>query len=165
MNKNQMDSRVKVLLESLNQAYSPKAWHGTALRGSLRRLNARQALWRPGKGRHNIWELVLHCAYWKYAVRRRITGEKTGSFPYKGSNWIKLPPVTDEKAWKSTVALLNDMHLLLYDVVANLPSSKIEAIPANAKIPNYITILGIASHDLYHAGQIQLIKRLMKSRS
>jgi hypothetical protein len=162
MNNQRLDPRIKVLLEALDQAYSPRAWHGTALRGSLRRLDAKQALWRPGKGRHNVWEIVLHCAYWKYAVRRRITGEKTGSFPYKGSNWIKLPKVADEKAWKATVALLNDMHLLLYDTVADLPTSKIEAVPERAKIPNYITILGIASHDLYHAGQIQLIKRLMK---
>lgn len=165
MNTGQLDPRLKVMLEALNQAYFTKAWHGTTLKGSLRGLNAKQALWRPGKGRHNIWEIVMHCAYWKYAVRRRITGEKTGSFPYRGSNWFKLPSVADAKAWKSTIALLHDMHLRLYEVVANLPASKIEAIPVRAKVPNYITILGIASHDLYHTGQIQLIKRLMKSKA
>lgn len=166
MNTKRMDPRIKVMLEEMKQAYFAKAWHGTTLKGSLRGLNAKQALWRPAKGRHNIWEIVMHCAYWKYAVRRRITGEKTGSFPYKGSNWFKLPEKPDDKAWKSAVALLHDMHLLLYDVVANLPPTKLDLIPSRAtKVPNYITILGIASHDLYHAGQIQLIKRLMKSKS
>jgi hypothetical protein len=54
------------------------------------------------------------------------------------------------------------MHLLLRETVANLPASKLEYVPVRAKVPNYITILGIASHDLYHTGQIQLIKKLMK---
>ncbi|NIP42688.1 MAG: DinB family protein [candidate division Zixibacteria bacterium] len=157
-----LDGRVKLLLEELDQAYYSKAWHGTTLKGSLRGLRLKQVLWRPGKKRHNIWEIVLHCAYWKYAVRRRMTGEKQGSFPYKGSDWIELPEVLDTKNWHRTVSLLHDMHLLLRETVADLPPSKLEYVPVRAKVPNYITILGIASHDLYHTGQIQLIKKLMK---
>ncbi|HEQ97999.1 MAG TPA: DinB family protein [candidate division Zixibacteria bacterium] len=157
-----LDGRVKLLLEQLDQAYYTRAWHGTTLKGSLRGLKPQQALWRPGKKRHNIWEIVLHCAYWKYAVRRRITGERQGSFPYKGSNWIQLPEVSDARSWRRTVSLLHDMHLLLCETVANLPASKLEYVPGGSKVPNYITIIGIASHDLYHTGQIQLIKKLMK---
>jgi hypothetical protein len=162
MTTRRLDGRVKLLLEQLDQAYYSKAWHGTTLKGSLRGLGLKQVLWRPGKKRHNIWEIVLHCAYWKYAVRRRMTGEKQGSFPYKGSDWIELPEVLDAKSWRRTVSLLHDMHLLLRETVANLSPSKFEYVPARAKVPNYITILGIASHDLYHTGQIQLIKKLMK---
>ncbi len=162
MNNKRIDGRIKLLLEQLDQAYYAKAWHGTTLKGSLRGLRLKQVLWRPGKKRHNIWEIVLHCAYWKYAVRRRMTGEKHGSFPHKGSDWIKLPEVQDQKSWRQSVSLLHDMHLLLRETVANLPSSKLEYVPTHAKVPNYITILGIASHDLYHAGQIQLLKKLMK---
>ena len=162
MTSRRLDGRIKLLLEQLDQAYYAKAWHGTTLKGSLRGLGPDEALWRPGKKRHNIWEIVLHCAYWKYAVRRRMTGEKQGSFPYKGSDWIQLPEIQDKQSWKGTVSLLHDMHLLLRETVASLPPSKLEYVPTNAKIPNMMTILGIASHDLYHTGQIQLIKKLMK---
>src|SRR2546428_8378576 len=87
-----------LLFRILDDAYERKAWHGTNLRGSLRGVTAQEALWRPGPGRHNIWELAVHCAYWKYTVRRRLTGEKRGSFPRRGSNW--LPP---GKSWPDDV--------------------------------------------------------------
>ncbi|HEY0351427.1 MAG TPA: DinB family protein, partial [Gemmatimonadales bacterium] len=65
---------IDLLLEMLDQAYNQKGWHGTTLRGALRGLTPKDALWRPAPRRHNIWELTLHAAYWKYAVRRRLAG-------------------------------------------------------------------------------------------
>src|SRR5438874_523546 len=75
---------LQLLLDGLDEAFDRKSWHGTNLRGSVRGVAVKEALWRPGPGRHNIWELMLHAAYWKYVVRRRITGEKRGSFLLKG---------------------------------------------------------------------------------
>ncbi|MDH3252851.1 MAG: hypothetical protein OEM41_08665, partial [Ignavibacteria bacterium] len=80
---------IRLLLHSLDEAYAQQAWHGTNLRGALRGVDFRQARWRPGAGRHNIWEIVVHAAYWKYAVRQRLTGGKRGSFSLSGSNWIR----------------------------------------------------------------------------
>src|SRR5262245_15169856 len=71
----------QLLLRMLDEAYKTRTWHGPNLRQSLRGISARQAAWRPGPRRHNIWEETLHAAYWKYVVRRRITGEKRGAFP------------------------------------------------------------------------------------
>ncbi|HJS59272.1 MAG TPA: hypothetical protein VKA01_14315 [Vicinamibacteria bacterium] len=56
----------EILLGLLDEAFDKKAWHGTNLRGSVRGLDARTAAWRPGPRRHNIWELAVHAAYWKY---------------------------------------------------------------------------------------------------
>jgi hypothetical protein len=75
-----MDSQISLLLHIVDEAYNHRGWHGPNLLGTLRGLSAEEAAWRPGEGRHNIWEIVLHCAYWKYAVRRRIAGLKRGSF-------------------------------------------------------------------------------------
>ena len=80
----------QLILALLAEGYEKRAWHGPNLKQSIRGLSAKQAAWRPGPGRHNIWELVVHAAYWKYAARRRIGG-KRGSFALKGSNFFLRP--------------------------------------------------------------------------
>jgi uncharacterized damage-inducible protein DinB len=159
-----MDQQIRLLLDLINEGYNRKAWHGTNLRGSIRGLTPQQAAGRPGPGRHNIWENVVHCAYWKYTVRRRITGEKRGSFPLKGSNWFKRPVDLTEKAWRADGELLEMMHILLCEAVAELKPSDLSTLSPKKKFTLAAIIRGIASHDIYHAGQIQLLKRLMKRK-
>ena len=91
---------IKSLLSLLDEAYAGPAWHGPCLRGALRGVTHREAAWRPAPGRHNIWELTVHAAYWKYAVRRRLLGEMRGSFSEKGSNFFSRPTELSERAWK-----------------------------------------------------------------
>ena len=153
---------LSILLKGLDEGYHKKAWHGPNLRGSIRGLPARDAAWRPRKGRHNIWEIVVHCAYWKYIVRRRILGEKRGSFALKGSNWFKRPDVMSAAAWRNDVNLLEQMHQSMIDTIAQLSTSDLRKKPRGSKVDNQAIISGIAMHDVYHAGQIQILKRLMK---
>lgn len=160
------DPLIALLLRQVDEAYDAKSWHGTNLRGSLRGMTARQAAWRPGSGRHNAWEIAVHAAYWKYAVRRRLTGEERGSFALKGSNWFRRPDgEPTEAAWKADVALLAEQHRLMREVIARLTSSDLPVVPPKAKLPNEMLVRGVASHDLYHAGQIQLLKRLSPLRA
>ena len=93
------DSGILQLLAALDEGFDARAWHGPTLRGSLRGVTPPQALWRPAPGRHNIWEIAVHAAYWKYVVRRVITGAKRGSFPLKGSNWF-LRDRADAALWR-----------------------------------------------------------------
>jgi uncharacterized damage-inducible protein DinB len=152
-----MPTVIDLLLANLDEAYERKAWHGPNLRGSLRGLSVDEVKWRPGKGRHNIWELALHAAYWKYATRRRLGGGiKRGSFPLKGSNFFPVPPTADEESWHDTMLLLDVEHRQLRQTVASLTSRALE----NRK--KLQMVYGIAAHDLYHTGQIQLIKRLYR---
>ena len=155
-------SEINLLLDGINEGYKKKAWHGPNLRGSIRGLTAKQAAWRPGTNRHNIWEIVVHCAYWKYVVWRRITGEKRGSFPLKGNNWFERPMEKTESVWRQDIKLLEDMHRLMVEAIAQLKPSDLKQFPKGSKYDNRSTIFGIAAHDVYHAGQIQLIKRLMR---
>src|SRR5438445_1747395 len=101
-----MHSEIELLLGILDQAFNKKAWHGPNLRGSIRGLTAAQAAWRPQAKRRSIAEIVLHAAYWKYIVRRRLRGDKRGSFPLQGSNWFAVPNSLPEAAWRDYVALL-----------------------------------------------------------
>ena len=156
------NSETQLLLDIIDQAYERHAWHGPNLRGSIRGLTVEHAVWRPGPRRHNIWEVAVHAAYWKYAVCRRILGEKRGSFPLKGSNWFRRPVENTEKAWRADVALLDATHKSMREAIANLAARRLNKMQGKTKYTYTQIIYGIASHDLYHAGQIQLLKRLQK---
>ena len=151
---------VQVLLAIVEEAYHKPAWHGPHLRGALRKVSTAAAIWRPRPQRHNIAEIATHCAYWKYAVRRRLTGEKRGAFPMQGSNWFAVTRLTDDQ-WKDRLRLLDTMHDSLCDTLSSLPSKRLEEIPKGAKVTNARLIYGIAMHDVYHAGQVRLLKSLM----
>jgi hypothetical protein len=154
-------SSIAILLETLDQVYSRHGWHGSTLRGSLRGVTPAQALWRPARGRHNIWELMLHAAYWKYIVRRRLTGvEESGGFPRKPSNWPAVPPSPAPKAWKADLGVLESEHRQLMAAVAALPPELLGRLSPKRKWTYAEEIHGVAAHDAYHCGQIQLIRRL-----
>jgi len=157
-----MDPRIPVLLDALDQAYGRRGWHGTTLRGSLRGVTPRQAVWRPSPRRHCIWDLILHTAYWKYTVRQRLTGGPRGAFPRKPSNFPRLPAKRDAAALTADIALLEAEHRALVEVVAELDGAALDARSAKGTWRQREMIFGVAAHDVYHTGQIQLLKRLMR---
>lgn len=159
-----MNGARRVLLDLLDEAFDHKSWHGTTLSGSLRGVGAAQAAKRPGPRRHNVWELVVHAAYWKYAVRRVLTGEKRRGFAFKGSNWFVRPGAQAERqdAFAADVRLLAEEHRKLRAAIAGLSERSLqERLPGRRYSAAHI-IRGIAAHDLYHAGQIQMIKKLTR---
>ena len=129
--------------------------------GSLRGVTAPEAAWRPAPDTHNIWELAVHAAYWKYSVLRRLRRSDEIRFPLKGSNWFPRPEGDpSERAWKEDQQLLGAVHRDLREAVAALSDKDLETIPEGSKTRVIDLLLGIARHDIYHAGQIQLLKRL-----
>ncbi len=151
-----MDS-AKLVLALLDEAYEKKTWHGPNLKQAIKGMTAKQAAWRPAPGRHNIWEVTLHAAYWKYAVRRRIDGGKRGSFVLKGSNFFSRPEKgkLNEAAWSADKKLLEREHRALHMTVAKV----LRTARAAKLLPQ---LYGVAFHDIYHAGQIRLLRRLME---
>jgi hypothetical protein len=151
-----------LLLALVDEAFDRRAWHGPNLRGSIRRVTPEQAVWRPRSGRRNIVEIVMHCAYWKYAVRRRIRGDKRGSFPLKGSNWFESPARLSPDEWRGLAKLLEQQHHELRDAIERAPWSTLRSA-RKGTAPTAAHVHGVAMHDLYHAGQIQTIKALYKN--
>ena len=125
-------------------------------------MGAAKASWRPAPGRHNAWEIAVHAAYWKYAAWRRLTGEKRGSFGRAGSNWFASPAAPAEAAWRREVARLGECHRQLRAAVASLADGDLDRRAPGGKETVGRLVRGIAAHDLYHAGQIQLLKRMMR---
>jgi len=138
------------------------AWHGgpTPAR-ALRGVDARLARWRPSRGGHTIWELALHVAYWDHTVRRRLLDAAIPRFARSPANFPRMPKPADESAWAADRALLAREHRLLVEVVEGFPARLLTRRISRSRRWTYgDTILGITVHDAYHAGQIQLLKRL-----
>ena len=156
-------SDMAILVRLVNEAYDKISWHGPNLKGSIRGLSAEQAAWRPQPGRHCIAEQVLHAAYWKYTVRRRLRGNGAGIVHAQG---LELDPRAGDllcgrlESWH--VALLESEHRLLRETIASFPADRLHEVSPGAKVSHLAIIKGIAAHDVYHAGQIQLLKRLQQ---
>ena len=154
------NNQASLLLRVFDEAYNRKAWHGPNLRGAIRRVDEKQAAWRPGPGRHSIADIVIHCAYWKYTVRRLIADGKRGSFRLKGSNWFELPAKLSAEQWREYVAWLDEEHALLREAIGSARLDRALGAGKTGTIGS--RVYSIAMHDVYHAGQIQTLKALQK---
>ena len=139
-----------LLLDLLDRAFDKRSWHGATLSGAIRGVSAAVAA-RSIHGRKSVWQQVLHAAYWKQRVVNHLTGPSR--FPRKGSNWPALPSDMFEAAWRADVELLRDTHARLRAAVAALPPARLDG-------KTVWLIQGAAAHDLYHAGQIKLLRRM-----
>lgn len=160
------DQRLNYILETLEPPKGKGLWYGgpTAV-GSLRGIPAKQALWKPAKKRHSIWELALHIAYWDYAVRNKLIDGESGKFPRTPSNWAEVDPKAGEKGWKEDKKLVSDEHNLLVEAVKNFDPKKLDKrVPKSSKYTFADLLMGAVTHNVYHTGQIILMKRLYKSK-
>lgn len=155
------EAQITSVLEILDPPKGFTPWHGgPTLMGSLRGVDAGQAAWKPASDRHSIWELALHIAYWKYAVRRYINPETPKGFGRSPADW----PVVDkptEAQWKRDKSLIKKEHENLLKEIKRFPVERLDQPIKEKKEWTYRQLLdGIAAHDTYHIGQIQLMKRL-----
>jgi uncharacterized damage-inducible protein DinB len=152
------------IADQLRRAFEGEAWHGDSVLELLADVDAKAAAAHPIKNAHSIWELVLHVAAWDDAVRRRAGGKAV-----RVSAQQNFPPVTDtsEAAWRKAVEHLKHTHDELVKAVAAFPDFRLrEQVPGkSAKYHNFFYMFsGIVQHELYHAGQIALLKKARRSR-
>lgn len=148
------------IADQLKRAFHGDAWHGESLFEILKGVGALQAAGHPLKNAHSIWELVLHIAAWDGAVRRRMTGVAV-----ELSDEENFPAVTDtsEEAWKKAVGHVRRVHDELVEAVAKFPEARLEEqVPGKEgdHYNFYYMLQGVAQHELYHAGQIALLKKM-----
>jgi uncharacterized damage-inducible protein DinB len=144
------------IADQLHRAYTGGAWHGPALRQLLRGVSAKQAAARPLRGAHTIWELVLHITAWKRAVFRRMQGKSLSLSPVE--NFPPMPQATTAN-WKKTLAALRTAQNDLHHAICALSESQLRKIVPGKKYSLYFMLHGLVQHDLYHAGQIALLKK------
>ncbi len=151
-----MSTEPQRIADQLHRAYAGGAWHGPALRQLLHGVSAKQAAARPVRGAHTIWELVLHITAWNRAVLRRTQGKATSLSP--AENFPAMPRATTAN-WKQAQAALRAAQQDLHHAVSALPDSRLKKIVPGKRYSVYFMLHGLVQHDLYHAGQIALLKK------
>lgn len=159
------DVRLRDLTRLIETGSANDLWYGGAtVLGSLRGVSAQEAAWRPAPGRHSIWALVLHIAYWEYAVRRHLTNEPIGGFDRSPANFPTVPDPGTEAEWRKDRALLRKERVRLAEAIRGFDGRRLDdPVPDSAKWTFADLIYGIVLHDTYHVGQIQMLKRLYGS--
>lgn len=144
------------LVDQLKRCYEGNAWHGPALREILADISAGEAAARPLPAAHSIWEIVLHIAAWNTVFVPRMEGHAMNT-PEEG-DW---PPVkeTGNDAWAQTLAKLDNTQQQLLQVASGLPDSKLQEKVAGKDYSIGFLLHGIIQHNVYHAGQIALLKK------
>jgi uncharacterized damage-inducible protein DinB len=153
------NSESVLIADQLRRAFDGDAWHGPALLELLDDVDAARAAAQPLPDAHSIWELVLHIAAWDAAACRRLAGEK---FQPEGTANFPLVPKPTEAAWRKAVAQAKRTHDVLVKTVAGLPESVLRARVPDKKYDFYHMLHGVAQHELYHAGQIAILKKMSK---
>jgi uncharacterized damage-inducible protein DinB len=144
------------IADQLRRAFDGTAWHGPSLMELLEDVDAATAAAKPLAKVHSIWELVLHVAAWDAAGYRRLSGEKiqltgTANFP--------IVPRSAEAEWRKAVAQVKHTHDVLVKTVAALPEPRLRERVPGKRYDFYFMLHGIAQHELYHAGQIAILKK------
>jgi len=158
-------SEVERIRDQFRRAFDGEAWHGPSVLKILEGVTAQQAAAQPIPGAHSIWELTLHIAAWERACKRRLEGD-----PAQLTDAEDWEPINDtsEAAWENTKQQLIDNHHELLDAIANVDESRLnEPIIKNPQVPYssvYVTLHGGVQHDLYHAGQIAILKKALEAQ-
>jgi hypothetical protein len=142
----------------LDEGYGAGAWYGADLRAAIGDVRAAAAFTRPAKGRHNIAEVALHAAFWADEAVSRLTGAPRAKFPLDGEDWFEL---NDDStlSWKKVAATLERSQQRLSQAVSEIASGARTSPLGEAE--RFDLVVGISGHAAYHAGQIQLIKKLV----
>lgn len=156
-------SEIPRVAELLRQAYDGEpgkddGWHGPSLRKLLEGVTAEQAARKPVPDGHSIWELCLHIAAWDEICARRLAGEDLRATTGSPEDWPAVGATTASD-WQAALTRLREAQQTLVRSVARLAEARLDEKTVGWPWTNHTMIHGTLHHDLYHAGQIALLKR------
>jgi uncharacterized damage-inducible protein DinB len=160
-------SETAFLVDQLERAHGGDPWHGSSRAALLADVTADEARRRPAASVHSIWELVLHMTAWTREATRRLQGH-SASEPEMG-DWPAVQAPADERAWRATLAALDEAHVGLRDAVRRFDPSRLtervgdeRSASLGTGVTFAQTINGVVQHDAYHSGQIAVMKKLLR---
>lgn len=154
-------AEVARIADQLERAFAGEAWHGPSVTELVGSISSQDAAAKPVAGAHSIWEIVEHITVWKQVVHRRLMGEAFD--PTAEQDW---PAVTGAgaNAWNETLRRLHGAQRQLREDLATMSDAQLGETVPGQEYSAYVMLHGAVQHDLYHAGQIALLKRALKPR-
>jgi len=154
-------NEVERIRDQIARSLDGEAWHGPPLMEVLSGLDADSASARPIPNAHTSWEILLHISAWAEVVLSRLRGEAPTLSPEQ--DWPAPSSPGDQDAWRADLDRLREVHRELLDELATLDASRLDApiVPGISSV--YVTLHGLVQHNLYHAGQIALLTKAVRS--
>ena len=149
-----MDSEARVLVDFMDSVFYGPGWHGPELYPTLQSLSVEPALQPAGPDGYSTWQLVLHCAYWKHIILKRL-GVTDAPFERAPDDFPALPEHKDRGAWERDLQLLVDKHEALKAVVRRLGNAELGQASTDERFSRESLVLSIAAHDAYHTGHLR----------
>ena len=151
-----MSTEIERIKDQMNKTFYSDAWHGGSVMEFLLEIGAEEAASRPLEARHSIWELVPHMETWKRVARLALEGKEMGSISPE-EDWPAIEDMSEE-SWTRTVESLREEHEALVGALSRLSEESLgETVPGRS-YSFYTLIHGVIHHDLYHLGQIAILK-------
>jgi uncharacterized damage-inducible protein DinB len=147
------------IIDQLKRSVDGGAWHGPALLELLEGVTATQAAARPPSGAHTIWEIVHHCTVWMGQISLRLHGNTEKDLP-PDKDWPPHPSSVDDQSWQATISRLRKAHQALAEEISGIADTRMDQPILEGFSSVYATLHGVIQHNLYHAGQIAVIKKI-----
>lgn len=148
---------VEIMADQIRRAFWGESWHGPSVVEVLAGVSAEDAASHPIPGAHSIWEIVLHMTAGYRMVLRRVRGEQVQYSLEEG--WPPVPPSSSE-AWFESQHTLEELNRQLQSAVRAFPAERLSQ-GLGSEYSAYTQFCGAPQHDLYHAGQIMMLKKAL----
>ena len=149
-------NEVERIVAEYDRVMHGNAWHGDAIWQILDSVPAETAAQRPLAEAHSIWEIVLHMTFWEGVGAKRLAGQRAGldealNFP--------APPAATEINWQKTREAFRTSNQEFREALAKLEAARLDELSAAGKRSLYEEAHGVIQHNVYHAGQIALLRK------
>jgi len=156
-------TEIERITDQLERTFRGEAWHGPSIRQILTGINHTSAQTLPMKGVHTIWKIVLHIIVWMRITIMALDGKSMPVDPPPEQDWPEFEDASED-AWAGTLDELNETHATLLDKLSNFSDEDLLKIVPGRDFTWYILLHGLIQHNLYHAGQIAMIKSSLAKR-
>ena len=157
-----MKKEINTLSKMFRAAAHGKTWHGQSVWETLENISAEEAAAHPIPESHSIWDYLLHIINWReYAVRTLLDDEPYIVDLNTEKDWTTITDFSKE-AWEATLELYKKSTDELSEAIKTIDDSKLEEIVREHKFTFYTLLHGVIQHDIYHSGQIVLLKKMLK---
>jgi len=146
------------IADQFTRTYAGETWHGDPIKRILQDIDPQQAFRKPSQNVHSLWEIILHIIAWEKVVLKSLQGAAY-TMLHDEDDW-PLAKEPSSEAWQATLKVLEETTETLRTLIAAFPETKLHEQVPGQNFTFYMALHGVIHHNLYHAGQIAILKKM-----